>query len=65
LLDLLHNLSLSKKYELLEKQKSYTRLSTGEQQRLHTVMAYIVEHFKDNVSLPAASSLANMTPHAF
>ena len=65
LLDLLHQLSLSKKYELLEKQKSYTALSTGEQQRLHTVMANIVEHFKDNVSLSAASSLANMTPHAF
>lgn len=65
LLDLLHQLSLSKKYELLEKQKSYTGLSATEQQRLHTVMAYIVEHFKDKVLLTTASSLAHMTPPAF
>lgn len=65
LLDFLHQLSLSRKFELLDKQKSYTALSTGEQQRLHTVMAYIVEHFKDKVSLSTVSSLANMTPHSF
>ena len=65
LLDLLHRLSLSKKYVLLEKQRVHVTLSAAEQQRIHTVMAYIVEHFKEHVSLAAAATLANMTPPAF
>ena len=64
LLELLHLLSLSKKYELIEKQKN-TVVVTGEQQRLHLVMAYIVEYFKEEVSLIKAASIANMTPSAF
>lgn len=65
LLGLLHQLSLSKKYVMLEKQRSHVTLSAVEQQRIHTVMAYIVEHFKDHVSLTAAASLASMTTPAF
>ena len=65
LLDLLHLLSLSKKYELLEKQKNNIVIAAGEQQRLHLVMAYIVEYFKEDVSLIKAASIANMTPSAF
>ncbi len=65
LLDLLHQLSVSKKYILLQKQKTHTTLSATEQQRLHTVMVYIVEHFTDTISLTKAASLANMTPAAF
>lgn len=66
LLDLLHLLSLSKKRELLEKQNSSSIIiSTGEQQRLHVVMAYIVEHFTEEVSLKKAAAIANMTPPAF
>ena len=65
LLDLLNLLSLSKKKELLEKQKSSSIISTGEQQRLHVVMAYIVEHFKEQISLSKAAAIANMTPPAF
>lgn len=65
LLDLLNLLSLSKKKELLEKQKSSSIISTGEQQRLHVVMAYIVEHFKEQISLSNAAAIANMTPPAF
>ena len=65
LLDLLHRLSLTTEVELLEKQASHTALSAAELQRIHTVMAYIVEHFKTGVSLQTAASLAAMTPPAF
>lgn len=65
LLDLLHRLSLATGVELLEKQGTHTALSPAELQRIHTVMAYIVEHFKDKVSLQTAASLASMTPPAF
>ena len=65
LLDLLHGLSLATQVELLERQRTHTILSHPELQRIHTVMAYIVEHFKNPVSLQTAASLANMTPPAF
>ena len=65
LLDILHQLSLSKKKELIEKKKSNTVISVGEQQRLHWVMAYIVEHFKEEVSLSKAAAIASMTSPAF
>ena len=65
-LDLLHLLSLFKKRELLEKQNSRSIIiSTGEQQRLNVVMAYIVEHFTEEISLKKAAAIANMTPPAF
>lgn len=65
LLDILHQLSLSKKKELIEKKKGNTVISVGEQQRLHWVMAYIVEHFKEEVSLSKAAAIASMTCPAF
>lgn len=65
LLDMLHLLSLSKKYKLLENQRSNHIISTGDMQRLHVVMAYIVECFNEEISLTKAASIANMTPPAF
>ncbi len=64
-LDLLHQLSLNKKYILLDKQKQHTLLSNNEQQRIQTVTAYIIENFKREVSLSAAAEVINMTPHSF
>ena len=64
-LDLLHQLSLSKKYILLDKQKQPTLLSDSEQQRIQTVTAYIIEHFKKDVSLSEAAKAINMTPQSF
>ena len=65
LLNLLHELSLTKTYQLLEKQQSPTALSPAEQQRIHIAMAYIVEHFKNDITLAGAASAVNMTPQAF
>ncbi|WP_170971004.1 AraC family transcriptional regulator [Ilyomonas limi] len=65
LLDLLHELSITKKYQLLEKQHNQTALSPAEQQRIHIAMAYIVEHFKSDISLTAAASAVNMAPQSF
>jgi AraC-like DNA-binding protein len=64
-LDLLHELSLTKSYTLLEKQQSQPVLSPAEQQRIHIAMAYIVENFKNEVSLTGAASAVNMTPQSF
>lgn len=64
-LDLLHRLSLTKKYVSLDKQKQHTLLSNSEQQRIQTVTAYIIEHFKKEVSLSEAAKVINMTPQSF
>lgn len=64
-LDLLYQLSLIKKYTLLDKQKQHTLLSNGEQQRIQIVMSYIIENFKKEVSLSDAAKTINMTPQSF
>ncbi len=64
-LDLLHELSMLRRYTLLDKQKKETELSDTEQQRIHAVMAYIIDNFKHSVSLTQAASVINMTPHSF
>jgi AraC-like DNA-binding protein len=64
-LDLLHELSLEKSCELLQQQQSPATFSPAEQQRIHIAMAYIVEHFKREVSLKGAAAAVNMTPQSF
>ena len=64
-LELLHALSTSSKYVLLDKQNAYPALSINEKERIHKAMGYIVENFKTNISLKAAAAVANMTPEAF
>ena len=64
-LDLLHELSVTKSYTLLEKQQRPSTLSPSEQQRIHVVMAYIVENFKTDVSLTGAAAAVNMAPQSF
>jgi AraC-like DNA-binding protein len=64
-LDLLHELSITKSCELLQQQQSQTTFSPAEQQRIHIAIAYIVEHFKNEVSLTGAAAAVNMTPQSF
>ena len=65
LLDLLYELSATDTYNLLDKQNSYSQLSLNEKERMHAVMAYIVDNFQNSISLTAAATAANMTPQAF
>ncbi len=64
-LELLDRLSLSKSYKTLHKQKTKTDLSDNEQQRINTVMAYIIDHFKTGVTLHKAAEVISMTPQSF
>ncbi len=63
-LHILHELS-SCDYTVLNKQSSYAGLSHSDKERINAVMAYIVENFQEAISLKEASSIANMTSHAF
>lgn len=64
-LNLLYDLSITRKYILLDQQSSHAELSGAEQKRIHAVVAYIVDNFQKEISLEKAATAANMTPPAF
>ncbi|HTE00840.1 MAG TPA: AraC family transcriptional regulator [Mucilaginibacter sp.] len=65
LLEILQRLSVSNEYILLDQQRSVAEQSRAEQERINPVFAYLVENFRGQVSLDAASGIAHMTPNAF
>lgn len=64
-LELLEQLSLTKSYHTLDKQKSKTGLTDTEHQRINAVMAYIIDNFKTGVTLNNAAAVICMTPQSF
>ena len=65
LLDILQRLAVSNEYVLLDQNHSIAERSLAEQERINPVYAYLVENFRQHVSLDAAAGIANMTPNAF
>ncbi|GGG97317.1 AraC family transcriptional regulator [Parapedobacter pyrenivorans] len=65
LLDLLDMLSL-KPYKTIGAAAMYdTAADPADTKRINVVMAYIVEHFKDDISLEEVADIASLTPNAF
>ena len=65
LIELLQMLGLSKDFRLLNDEAHSTVQTKFNHPRLHEVFAYIVEHYRKNISLEKAAAKANMTPNAF
>ena len=65
LLNLLQELAAATVYEVLEAQQQVGALAPAERQRFHRIMAYIVEHFRNNITLAQAAEVASLTPNAF
>jgi AraC-like DNA-binding protein len=65
LLDTLHRLASSNNYVLLDQSGTIAKRSIAEQERINPVFAYLVENFRQQVSLDVAAGIANMTPNAF
>lgn len=65
LLDILQRLAISNECSLLDQQRSIAEQSQAEQERINPVFAYLVENFREHVSLNEAAGIANMTPNAF
>lgn len=65
LMDILHELATSSEFTLLSQEAPAPELSPLEKARMNTCIAYIVENFRNKISLQDAASLVNMTPHAF
>ncbi|MGN6493637.1 MAG: AraC family transcriptional regulator [Agriterribacter sp.] len=64
-LEILQLLATSKEFVLLDKQKKEDPYSTSDQSRINHVMAYIVDHFRTEITLERAAAVAGMTPTAF
>jgi AraC-like DNA-binding protein len=65
LLDILQRLAISNEYTLLDQNQSIAERTIAEQERINPVYAYLVENFRQQVSLDVAAGIANMTPNAF
>ena len=65
LLEALQRLAQSTEYTLLDQNQSIAERSLAEQERINPVFAYLVENFRQQVSLEEAAGIANMTTNAF
>jgi AraC-like DNA-binding protein len=65
LLEILQRLAISNDYQLLDRNHSIAERTVAEQERINPVYAYLVENFRQQVSLDVAAGIANMTPNAF
>ena len=64
-LEILHKLSVSKEYILLNKNSSISDQSENNRERINKVFAYIVDNFHKDISLNKAAQIIGMTPNAF
>jgi len=65
LLRLLRYLTTTPRLPVLPEQASFEQLSSQDQERIHRVLAYIVERFQQGISLDAAAAVAHMSSSAF
>lgn len=64
-LEILQLLGDSSEFTLLNKEKKIHEISIGDQSRINDVMAYIVDHFRNEITLEGAAAVAGLTPTAF
>lgn len=64
-LEILQVLALSKDLAVLEPQRVAAELAPLDRERTYPIFAYLVEHFRGEISLNKAAAIAGMTPNAF
>jgi AraC-like DNA-binding protein len=65
LLEILQSLATTNNYTLLDQNRVIAEHTLADQERINPVFAYLVENFRQEVSLSAAAGIANMTTNAF
>jgi AraC-like DNA-binding protein len=65
LLEILQELALEKNIVLLDTRGITAGLPPSDKERIHPIFAYLVENFREQVSLKKAASIAGMSPNAF
>ena len=64
-LEILQELAISKDAVELEPKRVAAELAPLDRERTYPIFAYLVEHFKGEISLNRAAAIAGMTPNAF
>lgn len=64
-LEILQQIAISSEYKLLDQKSTVEQARMSEQERINPVFAYLVDNFRNQVSLDKAAGIANMTPNAF
>ncbi|MGH7238367.1 MAG: helix-turn-helix domain-containing protein, partial [Candidatus Saccharimonadales bacterium] len=65
LLEVLQRLASTNEYVLLDQNMVTGERTIAEQERINPVFAYLVDNFRQQVSLEVAAGIANMTTNAF
>lgn len=65
LLSILHMLSTAEDYTLLANPGYSNSLSESDTERMNKVHAYVMKHFREQVTLGDVAAVANMTPSSF
>lgn len=65
LLEILNSLALCNDFSVLEQQNLYEHIAVVEREKINRITAYVVERFKEPVTVEQAAALVNMSPHAF
>ncbi len=65
LLDILHTLSLSEEYQYISSLGFTNAYKESETERMHKVHEYVMQNFRQEISLEKVAALANMAPSAF
>ena len=64
-IELLQMLSVAKNTLTLNTEAGTVSITAADMQRIHQVQAYIIENFRDKVTLDKAAAIAHMTTNAF
>ena len=65
LIEILHSIAISDELELIDFQFSHYAPSTLETDRFQKVYAFMIEHYREDISLETVANLANLTPTSF
>jgi len=65
LIDILHNIAISDETELIDDQFLNLSASRSETERFQRVFAYVIENYKQEISLNLVAEIACLTPTAF
>ena len=65
LLSILQGLAATPEYAVLDPHHSARAAAPAERERFHLVMAYLVEHFREEITLTQVAGVASLSPSAF
>jgi len=65
LIEILHELSFATDFKKLNSESSFFEVATPDNDRLHIILNYIRQHFKEQISIPEIADIIHMTETSF